>query len=622
MSNLLTKDPIITIIPGHPAIPAQPETSYFVPYTGLSNSSWLGTGPSTETFGMGSGLFLAIFGGGAAHTSAPSGTSSINTPQGYYVTVPAVPYQPATPDQVISDPNEGWNASANSIATLPGNSSFEARFVLPNYDIGAICGVGPVGGNPFAYPTYYFSMNRGVLTVQGDPTPISHTNGVTLRIVGYPKLGVTEWWVGTQLVLRQVPAYTPSTLTQQQVFGTTAPVSAFGAADIMLAAQLYLAGDVVDSPVLTTPATITVQLTMEPLQVVSGQGTPPNAVNVSMKTLQLLAFATQPLTMLPLQIVAGMPPPQGANLTFKYMTVAASTRPAGLTTFTPVYGGASLSTQPLQLRCGTIAPLQLRSLKILAGRATAQSDLTMLPLGGAANMVTEDNTSGLMFAVVGTQAPTTGQAILAVAFSQALGAAVVVTATPMFGVTITSRLGLTDSQLARQVARALAMSTVNLPGSPTALGDPGTVWVVNVETGATSTYTNFDFNSFAKIGPLYYGARADGIYALDEDDDPTPVVGRLGFGELRFGTTAKNRVPDVYLGIASTGNMFLKVIADGVPYIYRSARSDANAITAQRIKLGRGLSATSLAFELYNDDGTSWELDTVEFNSIDLSRRI
>lgn len=154
------------------------------------------------------------------------------------------------------------------------------------------------------------------------------------------------------------------------------------------------------------------------------------------------------------------------------------------------------------------------------------------------------------------------------------------------------------------------------------LGSPSDVWVVNVDTGATSRYEAFDFNSFAEIDGHYFGCRADGIYELEGDtDDGDPIRAMVSFGKQDFGTSALKRITNAYVGVSSTGKLVLKVIADGAEYDY-VARDSSEYMQTQRFDTGRGLRLNQLEFELYNQDGDDFELSSVEFAVLTTERRI
>ena len=148
------------------------------------------------------------------------------------------------------------------------------------------------------------------------------------------------------------------------------------------------------------------------------------------------------------------------------------------------------------------------------------------------------------------------------------------------------------------------------------------VWAVNAETGATTRYEGFDFNSYAKIGDSYFGCKADGIYQLDGDTDAgEPIRAMVSFGKQDFGTSALKRITNAYVGVSGQGRLFLKIMAEGQEYTYAARSYDEN-IQVQRFDTGKGLRVNWLEFELYNADGEDFELASVEFAVVPTSRRI
>lgn len=151
----------------------------------------------------------------------------------------------------------------------------------------------------------------------------------------------------------------------------------------------------------------------------------------------------------------------------------------------------------------------------------------------------------------------------------------------------------------------------------------GEVWVINVETGASVRYENFNFNSYAKIGGVYYGARSSGIYELDGDTDAgTAISAVVDMGRMNFNSPMLKRLESAYLSVSSYGTMQLRITDDnGNVYTYDARRSDA-AMQQQRIDVGRGLKANYMQFEIINDLGADFELAGAEFVSVDSARRI
>lgn len=149
------------------------------------------------------------------------------------------------------------------------------------------------------------------------------------------------------------------------------------------------------------------------------------------------------------------------------------------------------------------------------------------------------------------------------------------------------------------------------------------VWVVNLSNKATSTFENFAFNSFAKIGGRYYGVKSDGLYLLEGDtDDALPIHASVSFGKQDFQSTSRKNMTRAYVGASSTGTLLLKITTgDGTEYIY-AARDAAAFMRQQRFDVGRGLQSNYFTFELFNQAGCDFELDSVEFFAADFNRRI
>jgi len=147
-------------------------------------------------------------------------------------------------------------------------------------------------------------------------------------------------------------------------------------------------------------------------------------------------------------------------------------------------------------------------------------------------------------------------------------------------------------------------------------------WVMNTETGGFTRYDGFNFNSYAKIGDSYYGCAEDGIYQLDGDtDNGEPIRAMVSFGKQNFGTSALKRITNAYVGVSGQGRLFLKVLAEGREYTYAQRGYDEQ-LQVQRFDTGKGLRVNWLEFELYNADGEDFELASVEFAAVPLSRRI
>jgi len=160
------------------------------------------------------------------------------------------------------------------------------------------------------------------------------------------------------------------------------------------------------------------------------------------------------------------------------------------------------------------------------------------------------------------------------------------------------------------------------------LGDEDfTGWVMNTEGDMPlSEYTNYEFNSFCRVGDVYLGAADAGLYLLDGATDAgEPIESAVRTMMLDFGSPAMKRVRHAYLGYTSDGSLMLKVrtVTNGElkEQWYEAQELPAQAPREQMIQLGRGLRSRYWQFELVNVDGADFELDMLELHPVYLNRR-
>jgi len=153
-------------------------------------------------------------------------------------------------------------------------------------------------------------------------------------------------------------------------------------------------------------------------------------------------------------------------------------------------------------------------------------------------------------------------------------------------------------------------------------------YVVNLVTGAVTTYSNFGFNSFAKVGNKYLAAASDGIYLLDGNDDSGAQIDAsvvLPMTDLATELVPQDvlkRVPTVYLGVASSGVLVLKVTANGGTNYYSLTSATTSGAQTGRILLGKGVAARYWDFELTNVSGADFVLESITFHPVALARRV
>lgn len=158
-------------------------------------------------------------------------------------------------------------------------------------------------------------------------------------------------------------------------------------------------------------------------------------------------------------------------------------------------------------------------------------------------------------------------------------------------------------------------------GNTSVLNQESRTWAINLNTYASSQYDGYGFNSIYENEGVYFGIADDGIYQLDgTSDDGKDIVATIEFGKSDYGSASKKRIPNVYVGISSTGKVFLKLETGGTEYTYE-ARSSKDEPEVQRVDPGLGLTGNyfNITFVSVGDD---FELEGITFNPIILSRKI
>ena len=150
------------------------------------------------------------------------------------------------------------------------------------------------------------------------------------------------------------------------------------------------------------------------------------------------------------------------------------------------------------------------------------------------------------------------------------------------------------------------------------------VWVVNMDTGASSQYDDYGFNSWFKdeeTGEIF-GLADDGIYRLDGDTDAgVQIDAEIEFGKTDHGTYLDKKATSVHVGISSDQKMYMKVQADGVEKIYQ-LDSYGSEIKARRVPVLYNHHGSYWNFTLMNADGCDFELAGIEWQFTPLTWKV
>ncbi len=190
----------------------------------------------------------------------------------------------------------------------------------------------------------------------------------------------------------------------------------------------------------------------------------------------------------------------------------------------------------------------------------------------------------------------------------------------MIRVDLAENVEVISSELLHTIFNGVIAEGVKISAAYLRPGDDVTTWVVNTMTGATTEYTNYNFNSFAQIGHKYLGASTAGLFELNGDDDAgTDIIAHLKGGFAQFNGSRYTGFKAAYLGMRGTGEFFFKLDAgDGSTYTYKIVAQD---MQTTKVQLGKGLRARYFAYELIST-GQDFDLDSIEFVPMIAQRRV
>lgn len=146
-------------------------------------------------------------------------------------------------------------------------------------------------------------------------------------------------------------------------------------------------------------------------------------------------------------------------------------------------------------------------------------------------------------------------------------------------------------------------------------------YAVNTASGALTTYRNFGFTSFWRLGDATYAVRPGGLYKLRRGDDAGEIAGGIiDFGDHDFGTAERKNVDSLYLGMSNTGEVYARLTDDnGGENYYQVVQTEPTA----RVIAGRGVLARRYGLRLDIVDTSEFELDNIEFSvGVSVRRRM
>lgn len=147
----------------------------------------------------------------------------------------------------------------------------------------------------------------------------------------------------------------------------------------------------------------------------------------------------------------------------------------------------------------------------------------------------------------------------------------------------------------------------------------GNTFATNLVTGTVSRYAGFDFDGFCRVGMKTYAFRKDGLYTLGAENDNGAFIGtRVDFAAEDFGSAQSKRVGNIFMGLSTDGQVFVRTEEDGgQEMIYRAYQRKAEF----RADMARGRASRFWRLRLEVVDGSYAELDNIEWVLTPTGRR-
>lgn len=172
-------------------------------------------------------------------------------------------------------------------------------------------------------------------------------------------------------------------------------------------------------------------------------------------------------------------------------------------------------------------------------------------------------------------------------------------------------LMVSDFATAAQLLQAAVSSGLVVNSNAARTTQEAVQYATNLESGALTRYTGFDFAGFARTDYATYGFKADGLYRIGGDtDDGALRDALLDLGTASWNVNVKKHIPTVFLGLGTDGEAYVRMTPDkGAERIYRVIqRRDVS-----RANPHRGLTAREWSVQLQIVDASSAVLDNIEF---------
>jgi len=161
---------------------------------------------------------------------------------------------------------------------------------------------------------------------------------------------------------------------------------------------------------------------------------------------------------------------------------------------------------------------------------------------------------------------------------------------------------------------------ISLPGITSK--DEYNTYLLSPETMTVSTYSNYNFDNSTKFNDKYLFSNSTGLYQYGgSTDNGDAIRAMIQTAALDFGTSNKKQVPNIYIGVANSDAVIIKVSVDDIGIFYYQLNKFTDDLKTQRIPIGKGLLGRYFQFEIVSD-ATQFDLESLEFVPLEVKRKI
>lgn len=186
--------------------------------------------------------------------------------------------------------------------------------------------------------------------------------------------------------------------------------------------------------------------------------------------------------------------------------------------------------------------------------------------------------------------------------------------------TIQDGVHITDTELVKAIFRGVIQDGIQVAAGYFEPNGSVTTWAMNTRTHAVTEYTNYSFNSFARMGDRYLGATKDGLYDLSGDtDNGTDIIADIKSGFAQFAGVHLSSFKGAYIAARGGGSYVLRIYTGTGQEYHFSVATDS--MKTARVDMGKGIRARYFAFELISA-GQDFDLDSLEFIPLIAKRRV